>query len=81
MRILACVLIVIALLAVGCRRHHGHSINNPDVSVDPWIPPYDGHPGPSDSHDQQPVPEPSTFVLMGSGLAALYLRHRRSKKT
>ena len=27
-----------------------------------------------------PVPEPATFLLLGSGIAALFARHRRSKK-
>lgn len=79
MRIMSVILIVISLLAIGCNRHHSHSYDdNPEISVDPWIPPcgpyYHDH-----GSDEQPVPEPSTLVLMGGGLVMIYLKRRRKK--
>jgi hypothetical protein len=66
----------------GCQNQSQNSntnddtINPPDISLG-----NDGDPGVDPSHDAVPTPEPSTFVLMSGGLAALFARRRMASRT
>jgi len=79
------ILILASLLTVGCKDHRrSYTIDDPDISVDPWTPPYDAYPGSTSDYDdhggEQPVPEPSTMILVGGGAVILYMRSRKNGK-
>jgi len=87
------ILILTSLFVTGCKDHdRSQLMDRPEVVIDPWVPPgYNDMPDyqmPDDyvppveppHNDEQPVPEPSTMILVGSGIAIMYIRSRKNDK-